>query len=161
MAFAAFTDLSAAAVRLGLTPIVFAGALGLLGGCGSLDTSNQTYVVPGTPSSCSGLVYYEVPAEACFTFGCTSGGKAYALCESSAYIACSCEVPCAPFEPAAGSSIPDAAPIACDASTRGDASRETGRREGGGPDGTVPETGPADAVRDVADASTKRDARHD
>jgi hypothetical protein len=144
----------------GMGACLLAPALGIGVGC-SVANSNQTFQVPGTPDTCSGQVYFEVPASACFTFGCTSGGKAYALCESDQYIACSCEPPCAVFKPGPGSPVPDAAPIECDASPEGD----DGGGDGGAPDAPadvmsvdVHDAHPGDARGDARDGSTAGDA---
>jgi hypothetical protein len=99
--------LARAATLMAALTVVMTCALGLGGGC-SVETPSTLFVVPGTPAKCEGQVYYEVSAEACFTFGCSSGTRAFALCESGAFTACSCQPPCAEFKPAPGSSVPDA-----------------------------------------------------
>jgi hypothetical protein len=102
-----------------MTACLLASAVWLGGGC-STEVPSSTYPVPGAPSTCTGEVYYEVKTTDCFTYGCTSGTVAYALCEHGAYTTCSCELPCREFSPAPGSVVPDAAQALCDASAEDD-----------------------------------------
>jgi hypothetical protein len=132
--------------------VLLACALGLAAACSSLNIQPETFQVPGTPSSCTGEVYFQVPAMACFTFGCTSSGLAYALCVSGAYTSCSCGLPCSQFSPGPGSAVSSATQLPCNMGSSGD--------EGGTTESGV-EDAPSDAASDVPVDAPPRDAHHD
>ncbi len=121
-----------AALKVG----VLASALACAAGCSVESGAPPTYQVPGTPDTCTGQVYFQVPAVSCFSFGCTTGTTAYALCEFGAFTTCSCENPtCNGFKPAPGSPKTDAAVPVCEAGVDsgeggGDSARADAR-EGG------------------------------
>jgi hypothetical protein len=123
------------------------------GGC-STDIPNTVYPVPGTPSSCTGEVYYQVKATDCFTYGCMSGIVAYALCEHGAYTTCSCELPCREFSPAPGSVVPDAAQAVCDASAEDDAAPPEDAHDAAHPHDAPPGDAPAEASDGETDGAT-------